>query len=125
MITQTRVPEGTAQLTRELGLTDLVLTQILFIIGLPWIGVAAKLGPSHLVFWLAAMALFYLPSAAVVMYLSRRMPLEGGLYQWAKIGFNEMTGFLVAWNLWLFAILSTSSTSRGRSMPGSSRAARS
>ena len=38
------------------------------------------------------------------------MPLEGGLYQWAKLGFNEVTGFLVAWNLWLFAILNTSET---------------
>ena len=36
------------------------------------------------------------------------MPLEGGLYQWAKLGFNEMIGFMVAWNLWLFAILNTS-----------------
>ena len=33
------------------------------------------------------------------------MPLEGGLYQWAKLGFNEFLGFMVAWNLWLFAIL--------------------
>ena len=33
------------------------------------------------------------------------MPLEGGLYQWAKLGFNELIGFIVAWNLWLFAIL--------------------
>src|SRR5687767_1986662 len=33
------------------------------------------------------------------------MPLEGGLYQWAKLGFNERFGFIVAWNLWLFAIL--------------------
>jgi glutamate:GABA antiporter len=38
------------------------------------------------------------------------MPLEGGLYQWAKLGFGELTGFLVAWNLWLFAILNTSET---------------
>jgi amino acid transporter len=38
------------------------------------------------------------------------MPLEGGLYQWAKLGFNELTGFLVAWNLWLFAMLNTSET---------------
>ena len=36
------------------------------------------------------------------------MPLEGGLYQWAKLGFSELVGFLVAWNLWLFAILNTS-----------------
>jgi hypothetical protein len=39
--------------------------QILFIVGLQWVGVAAKLGPSHVVFWLIAIALFYLPSAAV------------------------------------------------------------
>src|ERR1044071_4178253 len=36
------------------------------------------------------------------------MPLEGGLYQWAKLGFNEGLGFMVAWNLWLFVILNTS-----------------
>jgi amino acid transporter len=95
-------------LKKELGLSDLVLTQILFIVGLPWVGVAAKQGPAHVVFWLIAMTLFYLPSAVVVIYLNRLMPLEGGLYQWAKLGFNEMIGFLVAWNLWLFAILNTS-----------------
>src|SRR5215813_12861769 len=93
---------------KELGLTDLVLTQILFIIGLSWVGAAAKLGPSHVVFWLLAILLFYVPSAVVVIYLNRLMPLEGGLYQWAKLGFNEFTGFLVAWNLWLYVIVLTS-----------------
>jgi amino acid transporter len=97
-------------LKRELGLSDLVLTQILFIVGLPWVGVAAKQGPAHVVFWLFAMFFFYVPSAIVVIYLNRLMPLEGGLYQWAKIGFSDMVGFLVAWNLWLFAILNTSET---------------
>ncbi|MBZ5558222.1 MAG: APC family permease [Acidobacteriia bacterium] len=95
-------------LKKELGLTDLVLTQVLFIVGLPWVGVAAKQGPAHVVFWLIAMTLFYLPSAVVVIYLNRLMPLEGGLYQWAKLGFDEIAGFLVAWNLWLFAILNCS-----------------
>ncbi len=93
---------------KELGLADLALTQVLFIVGLPWIGVAAKQGPSHVVLWLLAMIFFYLPSAVVVIYLNRIMPLEGGLYQWAKLGFNELLGFMVAWNLWLFAILNTS-----------------
>jgi len=37
------------------------------------------------------------------------MPLEGGLYQWAKIGFNDGIGFLVAWNLWVFALILLSS----------------
>ncbi|HEV3459333.1 MAG TPA: APC family permease [Thermoanaerobaculia bacterium] len=93
---------------KELGLVDLTLTQVLFIIGLPWIGVAAKQGPSHVVLWLAAMLFFYVPSALVVTYLNRLMPLEGGLYQWAKLGGSELLGFLVAWNLWLFAILNIS-----------------
>ena len=97
-------------LRRELGLADLVLTQVLFIVGLPWVGVAAKLGRAHVVFWLLAIVLFYLPSALVVIHLNRAMPLEGGLYQWAKLGFNELLGFMVAWNLWLFAILNTSET---------------
>lgn len=93
---------------KELGLTDLVLTQILFIVGLPWVGVAAKQGPSHVVLWVAAALLFYVPSALVVIYLNRTMPLEGGLYQWAKLGINDEVGFMAAWNLWLFAILNTS-----------------
>lgn len=103
-----RVEAHGAVFKKELGLSDLVLTQILFIVGLPWVGVAAKQGPSHIILWLVAMALFYVPSAVVVVYLNRIMPLEGGLYQWAKLGFNDLVGFLVAWNLWLFAILNTS-----------------
>ena len=102
------VEAHSAGLKKELGVRDLALTQILFIVGLTWIGVAGKLGSSHVVFWLLALVLFYLPSAAVVMYLNRLMPLEGGLYQWAKLGFNQTVGFLLAWNLWLYVIVFTS-----------------
>jgi amino acid transporter len=102
------VEAHSAVLRKELGVRDLVLTQILFIVGLAWIGVAGKLGSSHVVFWLAAIVLFYLPSAAVVIYLNRLMPLEGGLYQWAKLGFSEVVGFMLAWNLWLYVIVNTS-----------------
>ena len=108
-----RIAEEAVQLhsagfKKELGVVDLALSQLLFIVGLQWVGVAAKLGPAHVVFWLLAIILFYLPTAFVVNYLNRLMPLEGGLYQWAKLGFNELVGFLVAWNLWLFAIVLTS-----------------
>ncbi|MEO6876935.1 MAG: APC family permease [Gemmatimonadaceae bacterium] len=105
---EARVREHSASLKKELGVRDLVLTQILFIVGLSWIGVAGKLGPQHVVFWLLALSLFYLPSAAVVMYLNKLMPLEGGLYQWAKLGFNETVGFMLAWNLWVYVIVFTS-----------------
>src|SRR5437763_2024121 len=91
-------------LQNPLRLRDLILMQILFVVGSSWVGAAAKLGQSHLFFWLLAILLFYIPQAAVVIYLSRIMPLEGGLYQWAKIGFNEFAGFIVAWNVWLLSI---------------------
>ena len=94
-----------AALRKELGLWDLVLAQVLCVVGSSWVGVAAKLGRAHVVFWLAAMLTFYVPLAAVVIYLNRLMPLEGGLYQWAKQGFGEMAGFLIAWNLWAYAVV--------------------
>jgi glutamate:GABA antiporter len=102
---EARVEAHSASLKKELGVRDLALTQILFIIGLTWIGVAGKLGPSHVVMWLTAAVLFYLPLSAVVIWLNQLMPLEGGLYQWAKLGFNQTLGFMVAWNLWLYVIL--------------------
>src|SRR5216117_81558 len=98
------VESHSVALTKPLGLRDLVLTQILFVVGSSWVGTAAKLGPSHLFFWLLAIMLFYIPQAAVVIYLNRIMPLEGGLYQWDKLDFNEFVGFIVAWNLWLLSI---------------------
>ena len=79
--------------------------QILNIVGLTWVGVAAKLGPQHVAFWLLGIVLFYLPSAAVVIYLNRTHTLEGGLYEWTRLGFNEFTGFLVGWNMWLNMLL--------------------
>ena len=105
---EARVEEHSASLKKELGVRDLALTQILFIIGLTWIGVAGTLGSAHIVLWLLAMVLFYLPMSAVVIYLNQLMPLEGGLYQWAKLGFNPTVGFLLAWNLWLYVIVYTS-----------------
>ena len=99
------VQEQSIALKKPLGLRDLVLTQILFVVGSSWVGTAAKLGQAHLFFWLLAIVLFYIPQAAVVIYLSRVMPLEGGIYQWAKLAFNEFAGFITAWNLWLLSIM--------------------
>ncbi len=108
MITGTDTQVRQREFHKELGLRNLVMCQILNIVGLYWVGTAAKLGPSHVAFWLLGIALFYLPSAAVVIYLNRAHTLEGGLYEWTRLGFNELTGFLVGWNMWLncVAILS-------------------
>jgi amino acid transporter len=100
-----RTEEQSAGLKRELRLPDLVLLQVLLIVGLPWIGYAAKLGGSHVMLWLAAIAFFYFPLAGTVIYLSRKLPLEGGIYQWAKIGLSPFAGFQAAWNYSFFLIL--------------------
>jgi amino acid transporter len=92
-------------LRRELGLLDLILAQILLVIVPDFFGTAVKAGPAHVVLWLTAMLLFFIPLALIVAHLNRLMPLEGGLYEWARLAFNDQIGFLVAWNLWLFIML--------------------
>jgi len=99
------VEARSASFRRELGPLTLVLTQIMYLVGSGWVGTAAKLGDAHLAFWALAIALYYLPQAAVVVYLNRLMPLEGGLYQWATVGLGDFAGFLTAWNLWAYAVV--------------------
>lgn len=93
-------PQSSA-LRKELGIRDLLLAQILLVIVPEFFGTAVKAGPSHVVLWLLAIVLFFMPQALVVSYLNRLMPLEGGLYEWARLAFNDQIGFIVAWNLWL------------------------
>jgi amino acid transporter len=92
-------------LRKELGLFDLVMAQILVIVVADYFGTAVKAGDAHVVFWIAGTLLFFLPLAAVVMHMNRRLPLEGGLYEWARIAFGDQLGFLVAWNIWMYGIV--------------------
>ena len=70
-------------------------------------GVAAGLGRAETVTWVAAMLLFYLPMAGSVIALNRQMPLEGGLYAWARKAFGDLGGFLTAWNLGVYGLATT------------------
>ena len=103
--TEAEVEAHSSPLRRELGVRDLVFAQILLVIIPDFFGTAVKAGTSHVVLWLAAIVLFFIPLAMIVSHLNRLMPLEGGLYEWARLAFNDQIGFLVAWNLWLFVIL--------------------
>ena len=95
---------GEHQLYRRLRLRDLVLVQILCVVGSSWVGVAAGLGRAQALTWIAAMICFYIPMAASVIHLNRVWPLEGGLYVWAHKAYGDLGGFLTAWNLWVYAI---------------------
>lgn len=105
--TQFNAATDAHRLHRPLRVADLVLAQILCVVGSSWVGVAAGLGPSQTVLWIAAMVLFYLPMAAAVIGLNSAMPLEGGLYVWAHKAFGDLGGFLTAWNLWVYSIAVT------------------
>jgi glutamate:GABA antiporter len=98
------VEARSAVFKKELGLFDLVLTQVVFVVGTFWVGWAARLGSQQSAFWILAIITFYVPLAVAVIYLNRLMPYEGGLYQWSKLAFNDFVAFMVGWNLWVFAI---------------------
>ena len=92
-------------LRRELKLRDLVMMQVVLIFGLGWTGFAAKQGSSQVLLWLIAILLFYIPLAAVVMKLSRAMPVEGGVYQWTKAGISPFAGYMAGWSVTTSAVV--------------------
>ena len=105
MQAEAEVKVHSSALRKELGLWDIVLAQLLIIIVADYMGTAVKAGSSHVVFWILAIATFFVPQALVVMHLNRRLPIEGGLYEWARLAFGDRVGFIVAWNLWLYALI--------------------
>src|SRR5580658_1908524 len=98
-------PKPDTGLHRQLRLRDLILTQVVSVVGSSWVGIAAGLGRGQTVTWIAAMLLFYLPMAVSVYYLNREMPLEGGLYVWARTAFGDTGGFMTAWNIWAYGLV--------------------
>jgi amino acid transporter len=91
-------------LNRELRLADLVLMQVLLILGFTWIGSAAEQGATHTFLWVGGILFLYLPLAGVVIHLSRAIPVEGGSYQWIKAGLSPLAGYLAAANITLYIV---------------------
>jgi len=92
-------------LRKQLGFADLVFASVLMVVIPDFFGTAVKAGQSSVLLWLFAIVLFFLPQSFVVSHLNRLLPLEGGLYEWARVAFGDLIGFLVAWNLWLYVVL--------------------
>jgi amino acid transporter len=96
-------------LRKQLGFFDLVLACILLVVIPDFFGTAVKAGKASVLFWLLAIVFFFAPQALVVNHLNRRLPLEGGLYEWARVAFGDLAGFLVAWNLWVYVVVYSAS----------------
>jgi amino acid transporter len=87
-------------LKRVLTLRDLVLFNLVAIVGLRWLATSAKAGPAALVLWLLAALLFFVPQGLSVVELSRRYPDEGGIYSWTKRALGDRHAFVCGWAYW-------------------------
>ena len=92
-------------LKKDLRLRDLVLMQIVLVVGITWSGIAARQGANHVWFWILGILAIFIPQAMVVQYASQIWPLEGGVYQWTKFALGPFAGFMAAWNYGLWALL--------------------
>jgi amino acid transporter len=90
-----------SELKRELGFWDLVLFHITAIVGLRWLAVAAGIGYASISLWVLAFLVFFLPQAYVVVKLSRKWPVEGGLYEWTKMALGPFHGYVSGWCYWV------------------------
>jgi amino acid transporter len=103
-----RSPErsaGAPSLERALGLRDLVLFNLVAVLGLRWLATAAKAGPSAIALWLLAALFFFVPQGLVVTELASRFPEEGGIYQWTKRALGERHGYVCGWCSWVNNVL--------------------
>jgi amino acid transporter len=88
-----------------LGLRDLVLFNLVAILGIPWVATAAKAGPGSITLWLLAALLFFVPQGLAVIQLAADLPDEGGIYAWTRKELGEAHGFVCGWCYWINNVL--------------------
>jgi glutamate:GABA antiporter len=108
MLLKTNTPKRSATVSGApaapppiLGLRDIILFNVVGIVGLRWIAVAAATaGAAAPALWSVAALLFLLPLALAVRALSAALPRQGGLYVWTTRAFGPRHGFIAAWCYW-------------------------
>jgi amino acid transporter len=89
------------ELKRVLGLGDIILMNVVAVVGLRWITRGARVDAPAVTLWILAWAMFFVPLAAAVSELSSRYPEQGGIYAWARRAFGPLHGFICGWCLWV------------------------
>jgi glutamate:GABA antiporter len=90
-----------AKLRRVLGRLDLVLFTACAIVGLDSVAQAAEAG-AQAITWLAiSLVLFLIPYGMLTAELGAAFPVEGGPYEWARMGFGRAAGAVTAILYWL------------------------
>ena len=95
------VPSRSLPLRRDLGLADLVWLNVVVVLGVQAIAMAAHIGPLAIVLHVIAAVCFFVPMVHVVASLSKRFPGEGGFYTWIRESFGILPAFLCGWSWWL------------------------
>jgi len=91
----------TSGLKKTLGLWDLVLMNIVAIVGLRWLLTASQTGYASLSLWFLALLFFFIPQGMTIFFLSRTNPAEGGIYLWARDSFGPFHGYITGWCYWI------------------------
>jgi amino acid transporter len=88
-------------LIRALNLRDVVLMNVVAVVGLRWIARGARTGPASVTLWILAWIAFFIPLAVACSALARRYPEQGGVYTWVRRAFGTGHGFICGWCLWV------------------------
>src|SRR5262252_8997553 len=87
-----------------MGFWDVLLFNIVTVLGPRWIAAAGHNGTSSISLWALAAVFFFIPGAMVINELSSRFPEEGGLYVWSKEAFGDFHGFVAGWTYWIYTV---------------------
>jgi amino acid transporter len=86
---------------KALGLRDVVLMNVVAVVGMRWIARGARTGPASVPLWILAWIAFLVPLALSVSTLARKYPDQGGVYAWVRRAFGPVHGFFCGWFLWV------------------------
>lgn len=86
---------------KVMRLRDVVLMNVVAVVGLRWIARGARTGPASVTLWGLAWIAFFVPLAIAVSRLARRYPDQGGVYVWVRRAFGPAHGFICGWCLWV------------------------
>src|SRR2546423_6483916 len=99
------VQDKSPQLERRLTLRDLVLFNLVAVLGSSWVAAAAKAGVGSITLGILAAALFVVPQGLAVIQLADDLPEEGGIYAWRRKELGEAHGFVCGWCYWINNVL--------------------
>jgi glutamate:GABA antiporter len=86
---------------KKLGVFGLSILSINTILGLKNIPFAATVGPSAILYWIAAALLFFIPISLIVAELATTYPEQGGVSAWVNRAFGKKASFLSSWFYWV------------------------